>query len=330
MSTPTGAQTVNAFVATVTKPPKDRDRKWFWTWGALFFALLLAAAGSTGIGLSVGGSTFRPTLLLLSIILILGGFGLNVANQVRGRRVSQRDAERRVKHLTRFNDELSSVLQVVIELLRSARDEDASKQFFAAALREARHLVSHDGVRICVYKLDEREVENEDGIADEKWLRLEAFGGRGDPPRPDFTLENEHGKAVLDIAEGTRAVPINDPATATVATDHGEHAVWQSVLLVPLKNGTKALGVLMIDTREQVKFSAEDVSVGWTISAIVALGMDTLRAGGKDTRPELASLFQRVLDIRTGGLPGANDASESKSDDNGDQGNEGGRDGEHS
>lgn len=264
----------------------------FWSWGALLLALVLAAAGTTGIGLALKLSSGAAAgLMAVSIVVVLLGFSLNVANQVRNKRQAKLDEQRRTKHLTRFNDELSSVLQVVVELLESKQDEESSARFFASAIREARHLFSYDGVRICVYKLDAAERDERDERDTNQpelvFLHLEAFGGRGDHPRAEFRQDNAHGSEVIATALGNIAVPISNHKTSTRTIDRPEHAVWQSTLLVPLKDGTDALGILMIDTRDRVDFSPEDLSVGWTIATLVALGMGALAGGSDDLRPEV-------------------------------------------
>lgn len=265
----------------------------FWSWGALLLALTLAAAGTSGIGfaLRASGGT-NHGLLVASIFVVLVGFILNVANQVRNKRQARADEQRRTKHLTRFNDELSSVLQVVVELLESDQDEQSSARFFSSAIREARHLVSYDGVRICVYRLEAAERdETKDGEQDIEFLHLQAFGGRGDHPRAEFRADTLHGAAVVETAKGNIAVPISDYEAAEREIDRPEHAVWSSTLLVPLKDGTDALGVLMIDTRDTVTFTPEDISVGWTIATLVALGMRALAEGSGNIRPEVDSIM---------------------------------------
>jgi len=271
---------------------RERFNGHFWSWGALLLALVLAAAGTTGIGVALKISSGAAAgVMVASIVVVLLGFSLNVANQVRNKRQAKLDEQRRTKHLTRFNDELSSVLQVVVELLESKQDEESSARFFASAIREARHLFSYDGVRICVYKLDAAERDERDADQpDLVFLHLEAFGGRGDHPRAEFREDSAHGSEVIATAQGNIAVPISDHRTTPRVIDRPEHAVWQSTLLVPLKDGTEALGILMIDTRERVTFSPEDISVGWTIATLVALGMGALAGGSYDLRPEVRSI----------------------------------------
>ncbi|WP_162178081.1 GAF domain-containing protein [Clavibacter michiganensis] len=284
----------------------------------------------------------NSTLMLGSVVVLVAGFALEVVNQVHGIRQAARDERRRMKHLTRFNDELSSVLQVVIELLMSDQDKAASARFFAAALREARHLMSHDGVRICVYKLDEAD-EAQDGdvsgtedeaviLASSKYLRLESFGGRSDRPRNEFTADTPHGAAVIETAEGHRAVSISNPYQTEIPVDRPANSVWQSTLLIPLKDGAESLGVLMLDTREPVEFTTEDISIGWTIAQVIALGMGALRRGGVDPSPELATArgrLQQLTEARirfgvgghtAGQTPAASAAEASVKEDKGEEG----------
>jgi hypothetical protein len=296
-----GAMKVEAIRTAKARPVMSLSMasRHFWAWGALALGLLLAALGSTGVGFSLKSAAVDPALLLGSFVSLVAGIALNVANQLRSKSQSRKDEVRRRRHVTRFNDELGSVLEVFKELLASGKDEASGERFFRSALREARHLVSQDGVRICVYKFDFSEVvEGDESASLSQFLTLQAFGGRGDPPRSSFTESTDHGREVIRIARGNVAFPISDPAAVGFKVDRPKEAVWKSALLVPLKKDTVALGVLMIDTRDAVEFSVEDVSVGWTLSTIIALGMGVLKQGGGDPKPEVLEAKARLANLR--------------------------------
>jgi hypothetical protein len=67
--------------------------------------------------------------------------------------------------------------------------------------------------------------------------------------------------------------------------------------LVPLKYDHDSKGILMIDTREPVDFTAEDISVGWTIANIISLGMGSLVRGGQETKMDVAELQQKLAGL---------------------------------
>lgn len=280
---------------------------WFWSWGALVTQLALASGGSVMVAFATksigvippdGSEPAGANFLLLSwgVAALLGSFTLNAVNQAKNRNHAKAIEKNRGTQLTKFNDEISSVIGVFIEYLESDKSELASARFFASAVREARHLVSYPSVRICVYQLEIQDVDESvkavgvGGAMPDKpqqLLVLKAFGGRADQPRPRFTPDTEHGADVIGIAQGTIAVPISDPKSAKINVDRSDDAVWCSALLVPLLKDGDSQGVIMIDTRDQVEFTFEDVSIGWTIATMIALGISSMLSGGRDTRPEM-------------------------------------------
>ncbi|MHA7209670.1 hypothetical protein [Arthrobacter sp. MDT1-65] len=285
-------------------PPGGREH-WFWVWGALVLAILLTTAGSSVIafGSREGGD---PHFIVWGALLVLLAATLTVTNQVRAKRQARRAEEKRSAHLTRFNDNLSSMISVFVELLKSDHDAKASDQFFSAAVRQAQALVSYEGVRVCVYELELIETlgrvdeSDDDGSArveePERYaLNMKAFAGRADHPRAYFTQDNEHGKAVIGIALGNTAVPISDPKLASITVDRADDAVWCSTLLIPLRDGKKSKGIMMIDTRDPVAFTSEDKAIGWTIATIIALGMGTLVQGGRETAAEVTEARKRLV-----------------------------------
>lgn len=279
---------------------------WFWVWGALALSLLLTSAGTVLISL---GTRPDPTgqvawpVIIFGVLSVLAGFTLTVTNQVRTKRQAKQDEKKRTRHLMRFNDHLSSVIGVFVELLQSDNDKDASDRFFSSAVREARNLVSLEGVRICVYELELKETygrpsSEADEVQKEEQVKYslvkKAFGGRADPPRGSFTQDTEHGQAVVKVALGTTAVPISDPTGGKMVVDRAADAVWSSTLLVPLMDEHGPKGLLMIDTREPVVFTPEDVTIGWTIATIISLGMGSLVRGGKETEIEVSDALAQL------------------------------------
>jgi len=308
-------------------------------WGAAALSLLLPVVGTFLIGLGARGEAqpAAPTPpqqqqapipleqdlnwlpLSWGIALVALGIVFNLLDRSRTKAKLRNIEAKRERHLTRFNDELASVIAVFVELLRSDKGEDASQRFFSSAVREARHLIGHPGTRICVYQL---EFQEEDDLADvatadtakhghpRPLLVRKAYGGRADPPRATFTPDTPFGNTVISIARGTTAVPIADPADRDFEINRDPDAVWCSTLLVPLKLDNDSKGILMIDTRDPVdEFTNEDVSVGWTIANIIALGMGSLVQGGQDPRPEVREVRQLLAHLPDD-LPALDDAQE--------------------
>lgn len=126
-------------------------------------------------------------------------------------------------------------------------------------------------------------------------LMRKAYGGRSDPPRVQFRSSDAHGAAVIKVANGTSAVSIPDYKKAGIAIDRHDGAVWKSTLLIPLIEGHESKGVMMIDTRDQIEFTSEDIAIGWMIATIIALAMGSLFRGGIDPTPEIATLQEQLL-----------------------------------
>lgn len=307
--------------STRPKPKPFTTAKWAekgWDWGVPMLAVAFPIAGSIlmGIGLRgkppVEGQPAQPEITDLAgflgsvswfptswgVLLILVGISFNIANTRHTKAKLAVLEQKRNAHLTRFNDELASVISVFVELLRSEKDEESSKRFFSSAVRESRHLIGYPGTRVCVYQLELQEVDDSadaPAVDEEVWLLVrKAYGGRADPPRLNFTPDTDWGKTVIDIAKGTTAVPIPDPAEKDFHINRNSDAVWCSTLLVPLKYDHENKGILMIDTRDPVDFTNEDISVGWTIASIIALGMGSLVTGGQDTSGGVAELRQAL------------------------------------
>lgn len=235
---------------------------------------------------------------MLWCLLAVAGMAGTVGAQLWTKHADADLDRRRSRHLTSFNDHLVAVISTVSELLASKRDADAGEHFFRSLLREGVHLFGYNGVRLCVYRLEEREVEPS-AKGEEAWfLRLIQHAGRGDKPRQDFVPDNGFGSATIMAARGDKPIRVPDPSSPPFEVDWDENAIWQSFLLVPLRGPIDHIGCLMIDTRECVTWTAEDVSIGLTIANLLTIGMSEMRKGGRDPAPELAVLFQELAELQ--------------------------------
>lgn len=206
---------------------------------------------------------------------------------------------RRVQQLKHFNDHFSGPVQAVAELLSSARDDRAGEQFFTSLLRSGCALFPHvDGVRLCVYTLEEGDGNGDREAPAGEFLRLQESAGRGDKPRPEFTPDQEHGAALIAAVRAGKAIPVPDPARPPFPVDWSEHAVWRSFMLVLLRNREAALGCLLIDARAGVRWGHEDLAVAMTIAELLVIGMGQMRVGGIDARPEARQVAAELPRLR--------------------------------
>lgn len=268
---------------------KSHSLNWFWRWGALILAIAFVPVGISLInfGLNIDPKTSSyggsPWITAGALTVALGVV-LNVANQIVRGRATTREAIDRKKNLTRFNDELSDLIDSVMILNQSSKGRSDATDFFKSMLKSARHLTPLDGARLCVYKFDRRDTEEPEAESD-KFLKLAASSGRGDLPREDFVPNDEHGQALIDIANGTRAYPVTNPDVSELAIDWSEDTIWKSFLAVPIRGqGSRAHGVLLIDTRDETEWTLEHVSIGWTISRFLSIGMDLMHANVQTLR----------------------------------------------
>lgn len=205
------------------------------------------------------------------------------------------DLERnRTQSVTRFTDELGSTLDVLVEYSLSDGQRDASDKLILDVLREGRRLFAHEGVRLCLYMLEEELVEG--GDEGRHGLVLRDYDGRRDAPRDSF-LEGPHSASLIEIARGNRAVAVVDPDNppAGIVVDHSEHSGWQSYLAVPVMSNRSHLGILLIDTRDRVDFGDQDKSIGWTIARLIAHGLRATERQALETRDEVDPLLVRFV-----------------------------------
>ena len=268
------------------------------------------------------------TVLIYLVLGFLGlclGIGLNIVNQRVRTRDSEIEAAERRQNLVWINDQLAPVIDTLSDFLTSPRSYDDGVVFVKRVLSDARSLIPFDDARLCVYRLDRVEKPHQlrgprepdpvgtgmavdrpsecymtdaDGDATDFILDLFAFRGRGDHPRPTFLPSNgkgevvPHGRRIIAVARGYQAWAVDDYVEHPTSVDRKEGSVWKSFLAVPIVHEKASLGVLMIDTRDQIHFTHQHISVGWTISKFLGIGLAALKDGGVDYDPELRDIVK--------------------------------------
>lgn len=311
----------------------------FWRNLALPLALILTPVGTwltTGAARDFMDSPNNTVKLKTVLFLLFGllafclGVYLNVANQRLRTRHAEQEATERRKNLVWINDQLAPVIDTLSDFLSGPRGYDDGVIFVKRVLSDARSLIPFDDVRLCVYRLDRTEgqhlvMPNRDGDDGSEVasfvLDLFAFRGRGDHPRLGFDPSDErgraspHGRKIISVACGHQAWAVDDYGEYGNSVDRKEGSVWKSFLAVPIVHEKDSLGVLMIDTRDKAHFTHQHISVGWTISKFLGIGLAALKEGGVDYTPEIRDMV-RLWNLRnTQGLDLEHDEWEIESED---------------
>lgn len=288
------------------KKRKPETMSWFWNWGALSLALGGSAVGTFLSATAQKKDPIDSVMFLCGAILAFCGIVLNIVNQVKNKRHSAEINKSRHQTLENFSDELSPVISSFIELLEAEKGKESSDKFFNSVLRETRGLFTYRGVRLCVYDLEEREIDHDDknSSTDTRFLERKAYAGRHDPPRRSFTPDTEHGKFVIETACGFTAIPIDDPSATKHPIDRNANTIWQSSMLVPIHIDQFPRGILMVDTREKVTFTSVDKSIGWTIASMLAIGMRKVARSGDVTDAEVNRTKELLRDIEADAAQG--------------------------
>lgn len=222
--------------------------------------------------------------LTSAVVATLLGLGLGAYLQNRiVRTVNSAGASR-----TEFIDALSSLHAAMATLLQSDQREPDRKEFYRSVVNSTSSLFGLKGVRICVYELDSAD-EN----ANEPVLRFVAHGGRSEEPRECFTNDTDHGRAAIEIALNSQHRVVNR-STGFKNVERRPGSEWQAFMQVPLRLNGKALGLLSIDTRDDVVFTYDHVAVARTAASFIVAGMMVVKQAAEDTRPELKDVMEQL------------------------------------
>ncbi|MDO4258093.1 MAG: hypothetical protein Q4C87_01080 [Actinomycetaceae bacterium] len=286
----------------------------------VFFSAMLVVAGV------IGAQLFRAPLFPLTMrnvgaIAVISLLAIASATYEVWREKKNEQIERnRSRHIVKFNDELNGIIDALIKLARSERNEFAARQFIQTVLTAAVRLFPEDGLRICLYSLEVplTDMESEDGQERESsflpdgqencFLHLVACGGRPDRPRSDFTQKTSWGRHAIEIARGHISrpftdVPVVDGDGSEFQIDRRAGAVWKSYMQFPVVGqNQQCLGTLMIDSRDRIVWTIEHQAIGSTVARVLAQGLEDLSLGADDPIPESAHLKDSLagLDANVG------------------------------
>lgn len=65
----------------------------------------------------------------------------------------------------------------------------------------------------------------------------------------------------------------------------------------PIQTIDKHLGVLMVDSREEIRWTEQDHAIGSTISALAADGVLAFKSGSRDSQPEARLLIELLHEL---------------------------------
>lgn len=201
----------------------------------------------------------------------------------------------RNKHITNFNDHLDGIIIPLLDLASSDESKQAAEIFTDAVLGAGVHLFPENGIRLCLYRLEEnRDVppdENNDSIEEPThYLQLIGSRGRLDKPRRAFIPGNKASDHAIEIALGHVSRPFSSVEADDDRFARQEGSVWRSYMEFPLIGQRRNLGALMVDSREHVVWTQEHQAIGQTVATLLSHGLDLLPYAARDVKPELASL----------------------------------------
>lgn len=286
--------------------------KW-WGWPSSLVGGILTALGPLLV--SVGFARYdeaAPNPIELALLFSLGLVSLLVGivvvtwQQFKIRSHIESIEFNRAKNLTAFNDTHAAMSKAISDLVRSRQQAADVGRFFSATVLSAPSLMPTEGFRICIYRIDSSEQENEEGnpkalFKPTQILTRVDYGGRADAPRASFSEETLYGKRLIEVAQGTSPWVVSDPESTKYRDiiDRKDGSSWRSFIAVPLKFNDVPRGVITIDTRDRITFTQEHISIGWTISDYITLGMDLGKSGARDPGPELATITRIIRQQRS-------------------------------
>lgn len=198
----------------------------------------------------------------------------------------------RNKHITNFNDHLDGIIIPLLDLASSDGSKRAAEIFTNAVLGAGVHLFPEDGLRLCLYRLEEnRDVPPDENIeGPTHYLQLIGSRGRLDRPRRFFSPGDKACDNAIEIALGHVSRPFSSVEEDDDRFARHEGSVWRSYMEFPLIGKRRNLGALMVDSREVVVWTQEHQAIGQTIATLLSHGLDLLPDAARDVNPELTSL----------------------------------------
>lgn len=196
------------------------------------------------------------------------------------------------KSVADYNHKLTDTIRALQRLIQSNNDDNARRAFFDSIVSEAKSLMPLEAARICVYDLE--AIDTGEDEEQQLYLRLASHGGRGDLPRTEFTSETPHGEAAIAVATGTALKCVDDPSKEGDSIHREPNALWESFLAVPIRSGSRPLGMVTIDTTRKTQFTSDHQAVALTIGKFIELGLSSVAEAAADPKPELSDLLVKL------------------------------------
>lgn len=154
---------------------------------AVHYFRMVASPPATPANPNPAPKTNDITLFAVFGILVLLGVLITTARQMLTTRRVERVNKSRSQSLTRFTDELGSILDVLVEYSKTTGNAEHRQRLLKDTLREGRRLYALEGVRLCLYLLQpnldyeaRKEAQN-------------ATGKEGPPPSATSKPRNDPG-----------------------------------------------------------------------------------------------------------------------------------------
>ncbi|UFU03420.1 GAF domain-containing protein [Ruania suaedae] len=227
-------------------------------------------------------ATTRGTYFALFLLFGLGALALTIWQGLTSSNRSKRERQ----GLADFNHNLSDTLRAVEKLIDSEKGANDRADFFNSVISQAKALMPLASPRICVYDLEGADKGQSSAV----YLRLAEYGGRADPPRSEFTNDEDWGRAAIAAAQGSTIWCVDDPAREGRRVQRNDEAMWKSFLAVPLRFDGTSRGLVTIDTARKTTFTNDHKAVASTIAMFLTFGMRNVAEAAADVRPEMRSL----------------------------------------
>lgn len=286
-----------------------RGDSWYQTkehrlWRSVFIWIIPLIAASLS---ALGGILLKAFSVEDPFFWVGGGIPIAVALLTIGaqqyrQRLHDRASWLQRHTLTSFTDNLTAIHDPLIRLYKSEQTQEDVKAFLNDFTRGGSYLFAYDGLRVCVYALDSSYFDGANGESRDdgantsrnRTLKLIAYGGRSDFPRPDFTTDTSYGDRAIQIALQHVAYPVRSVERDDLEIDRPDSSIWKSFMAFPIRSLEQPLGVLMIDARDEIKWTEQDHAIGCAISALIADGVSAYIKASTDAIPETMGLLEAL------------------------------------
>lgn len=243
---------------------------------------------------------WAPYVTVICVAVVLGGLAIATVNQVVAKRIAREAESKRARSRTDYSHQFARIVDMLPELRDSKLSDESLTKFFRSTMRDASLLFAHEHTRVNVYEFDSSEEQEEGGSAQKppSLLVLKGNGGRSDDPRAKFSSDDPHGADLIERARGHNIICVSDPELAEFEIDWTPDSPWKSFMIVPLRDGSRALGVMLVDTPDRVSFTVEDRATAHLVAKIVTFAFGAVKAQSRSAGPELANAENRITALR--------------------------------